>query len=165
MNENKETNYSNFQLTSLVVLRVLIGWHLLYEGVVKLANPNWSSSAYLKDSKWIFSGIFNWIAENPDVLSVVDFINMWALTIIGAALIAGLFTKYAAIGAAGLLGLYFLAAPPFIGLSYTIPFEGNYLFVNKNLIEIAALIVLLLFPTSQIIGLDRLVNKLFKRGN
>jgi thiosulfate dehydrogenase [quinone] large subunit len=35
--------------------------------------------------------------------------------------------------------------------------EGNYLIVNKTLIEIAALIVVYLFPTSQMIGLDRLI--------
>ena len=32
-------NYSNFQLTILVALRMLIGWHLFYEGLTKLLNP------------------------------------------------------------------------------------------------------------------------------
>ena len=45
------------QLTGLVLLRVLIGWHFLYEGVSKLINPYWSSAAYLLDSKWIFSSL------------------------------------------------------------------------------------------------------------
>ena len=35
------------QLYGLVTLRVLIGWHFLYEGVSKLINPYWSSAAYL----------------------------------------------------------------------------------------------------------------------
>ena len=35
--------------------------------------------------------------------------------------------------------------------------EGSYLLVNKNLIELAALAVLWLFPTGKIIGLDRLI--------
>ena len=42
------------QLYGLVTLRVLIGWHFLYEGISKIINPYWSSAAYLLDSKWIF---------------------------------------------------------------------------------------------------------------
>ena len=56
-----------------------------------------------------------------------------------------------------LLLLYYLATPPLVGLRYAIPSEGNYLIVNKTLIEAAALALLLLFPTSKTIGLDRLI--------
>ena len=56
-----------------------------------------------------------------------------------------------------LLALYYLAAPPFAGLSYAMPAEGSYLIVNKVLIELAALVVLLAFPTGRWLGLDRLV--------
>ena len=48
--------YNQCQLVSLTLLRLLIGWHLLYEGMAKLSNANWTSAAYLLDSKWIFSG-------------------------------------------------------------------------------------------------------------
>ena len=48
---------NKYQLYGLVTLRVLIGWHFLYEGIAKLINPYWSSAAYLLDSKWIFSGL------------------------------------------------------------------------------------------------------------
>ena len=30
---------NNYQLYGLVALRVLIGWHFLYEGIAKLINP------------------------------------------------------------------------------------------------------------------------------
>ena len=30
-----------------LVLRIMIGWHFLYEGIVKLLDPRWSSAAYL----------------------------------------------------------------------------------------------------------------------
>jgi len=164
METDKRFNYSTYQLTSLVLLRVLIGWHFLYEGVSKIINPNWSSAEYLKESKWIFSEIFISITENADVLAIVDFINMWGLFIIGIALIAGLLSRYALWAGVGLLTLYFLATPPFIGYTYSFPSEGSYLFVNKNLVEIFAMVVLIFFPTSKIIGLDRLLNKIFERG-
>ena len=51
--------------------------------------------------------------------------------------------------------LYYLFAPPLLGLEYGRPGEGSYLIVNKNLIEACALWVLYCFPTSHIIGLDR----------
>ncbi|SVB00541.1 uncharacterized protein METZ01_LOCUS153395, partial [marine metagenome] len=31
--------YSGSQLFGLVILRILIGWHFLYEGISKLVNP------------------------------------------------------------------------------------------------------------------------------
>jgi thiosulfate dehydrogenase (quinone) large subunit len=152
-----ETNvYSRGQLTTLVILRMLIGWHLLYEGIVKLWNPNWSASGYLLDSKGLFSGLFFAMAGNPSVMKVVDFLNVWGLILVGLSLILGIFTRPAIIGGIVLLSLYYLSHPPLIGVKYALPSEGSYLLVNKNLIEIFALAVLLVFPTSRIIGIDRL---------
>jgi len=93
-----ELNYSRCQLTLLVTLRVLIGWHFLYEGVAKLSNPDWSSVGFLLDSKWIFSGLFQNMASNPSVLNTVDFLNMWGLVAIGLGLILGFLTRPAIIG-------------------------------------------------------------------
>ena len=39
--------YTSWQTAILVVLRVFIGWHFLYEGLVKLLNPYWSAAGYL----------------------------------------------------------------------------------------------------------------------
>ncbi|MFZ5519064.1 MAG: DoxX subfamily [Candidatus Zhuqueibacterota bacterium] len=146
--------FSNGQITVLVVLRMLIGWHLLYEGFSKLLNPYWSAASYLVDSKGIFAGLFKSILSNPGVLSVVDFLNEWGLIAIGLGLIAGVLTQAATIFGIVLLSLYYLSAPPFIGLTYTMPTEGAYLIVNKTLIEIAALFVLAFFPTGRIVGVD-----------
>jgi thiosulfate dehydrogenase [quinone] large subunit len=141
----------------LVVLRVAIGWHLLYEGIVKLLNPNWSSVGYLMDSKGWFAGIFQDIAGNPGLLQVADFLNIWGLILIGLGLVLGLFTRASTIAGIALLGLYYLSHPALINANYAIPSEGNYIFVNKNLIEMLTLVVLLLFPTGRIIGIDRFI--------
>ena len=55
---NEESGYTAWQTITLVLLRVLIGWHFLYEGVVKLFDREWSSYAYLMDSNGLFSGVF-----------------------------------------------------------------------------------------------------------
>lgn len=154
-----ELNYSRCQLTLLVTLRVLIGWHFLYEGVAKLSNPDWSSVGFLLDSKWIFSGLFQNMASNPSVLNTVDFLNMWGLVAIGLGLILGFLTRPAIIGGIILLSFYYISHPPFVGITYAMPSEGSYLWVNKNLIELFALAVLYVFPTSCIIGIDRFLFK------
>ena len=47
-------NYTNIQAFLLVALRVLFGWYFLYEGITKIANPDWTSMGYLMDSKGRF---------------------------------------------------------------------------------------------------------------
>ncbi len=88
--------------------------------------------------------------------------NMWGLIAIGLGLILGCFSRIALSGGIVLLLFYYLSLPPFVGLKYGLPMEGSYLIVNKNLIEMVTLIVLLLFPTSKIVGIDRLI---FRRKN
>ncbi len=149
--------YSNPQLTILVGARIMIGWLCLYEGIAKLMNPNWTSFGYLMDSKGIFSGIFHSMAYNATVLEAVDFLNIWGLIAIGTGLILGLFTRPAAIAGIVLLTLYYFSHPPLINVEYALPSEGNYLWVNKTLIEIFLLAILLVFPTGHEIGLDRLI--------
>ena len=73
------TTISNIQLYGLLGLRVLIGWHLLYEGIAKIMNPFWSSAAFLLDAKWIFSGVAKWMVSNPSILGFVDNLNIWGL--------------------------------------------------------------------------------------
>ena len=155
-----ESNYSKWQLTALIILRVLIGWHFLYEGIAKLMKPGWSAAGFLLQAKWIFSGLFNWIAGNPTVLSIVNFLNIWGLILVGLGLILGCFSRIASIAGMGLIILYYLCNPPLVGLYYSIPAEGNYLIVNKNIVEMAALLVLLLFPTGKILGLDHIIHKI-----
>lgn len=151
------SDYSTLQLTALVILRVAIGWHFLYEGIAKVLNPYWSSAGFLLETKGIFKGLATSIVANPGALSFVDFVNKWGLILIGLGLITGCLTRIASISGIVLLFLYYIFHPSFIGYAYTTPVEGSYLIVNKNLIELFALFVLTMFPTGKVIGLDRLI--------
>ena len=151
-------NMSAIHLTMLVILRIVIGWHFLYEGISKLYTPDWTSEGYLTVSKWIFSGFFHWIASNPFVLKAVDLLNIWGLILIGLGLMFGCFTRIASISGIVLLSLYYFANPPFIGMDFGIITEGNYLIIDKNLVELFALVVLTFIPTGTFIGLDRYIN-------
>lgn len=152
MKEN--TSYTKGQLCVLLTLRFLVGWHLFYEGISKVLNPQWSSFTFLNESQWILSGFSEWIISNPNILMVVDVINMWMLVLIGTFLILGFLFKPSAIIGALLLFVYYLNAPPLLGLEYSIPMDGSNLIVNKTLIESAILVLLALFPTNKVFGID-----------
>ncbi|MBI5010136.1 MAG: DoxX family protein [Bacteroidia bacterium] len=155
--------YKSSEKIVLVTLRLLIGWHILYEGFAKLLIPNWTSASFLKESQWILKGFSEWIISSPGVLSAVDFLNTWGLILIGMGLVLGLFTRIASISGAVLLLVYYLNNPPLIGLEYSVPAEGSYLVVSKTLIESMALVVLAVFPSGYFAGLDILVEKYLNR--
>ncbi|HJX72408.1 MAG: DoxX subfamily [Bacteroidetes bacterium RBG_13_42_15] len=151
--------YTGFQLAILVLTRILIGWYFLYEGIVKLLNPDWSSLGYLLDSKGFMEDFFISLATNTSVVSIIDMINIWGLIAIGLGLILGLFTRIASISGIVLLCLYYLSHPAFIGAEYALPSEGNYLWINKTILEISLLLIITIFPTGRIIGIDRFFTK------
>jgi thiosulfate dehydrogenase [quinone] large subunit len=151
------------QTVAIVALRVLIGWHFLYEGLAKLTNPTWSAAGYLTQSRGPLSGFFRGMAANPNVLANVNLLNKWGLTLIGLGLILGCLTRLAAASGIVVVLLFYLCNPPFVGYFYSIPTEGSYLLVNKNLVEVAALAVILVTRTGQAAGLDRVIHGLWPR--
>jgi len=151
--------YSGLQLTSLVALRWLIGWHLLYEGIAKILNPYWTSAGFLAGSEGPLASLYLWMASAPGRLAAVDALNEWGLVLLGLGLILGVFTRTTTLLAMLLLALYYLGNPPLIGIESSVPAEGSYLIVNKTLIELAALGVLLVFPTGGLVGLDAIWSK------
>ncbi len=63
----------NLVKISLLMLRIFVGWHFLYEGLIKLVQGDWSSEAYLKGSIGFLSGFYHWMASDPGVVQVIDF--------------------------------------------------------------------------------------------
>jgi thiosulfate dehydrogenase [quinone] large subunit len=160
---DRSYKYSNLQAFFLVTLRVLLGWYFLYEGLVKISNPDWTSLGYLMDSKGIFAGMFQSWAGDIKLVAVLDWLNMWGLTLIGLGMLLGLLTQISVFFGMLLLVMYYMSHPALAGVTYIIPQEGSYLIVNKTMIEIFALAVLFVFPTGQIAGLDRLIAKWIKK--
>ena len=145
-------------LAGLVLLRVVIGWHFLYEGLSKLLMPDWSAESYLLLSQGFLSGFFHWLASDPSVVHVVSLLNIWGLILIGLALITGWFTRVACVSGIVLLALYYFSSPPWLGGSLGASTEGSYLIVNKDLVEMMALVVLSFVPTGRYLGLDRIMS-------
>jgi uncharacterized membrane protein YphA (DoxX/SURF4 family) len=87
------------------------------------------------------------------MLRLADLSTIYGLTVLGLLLIAGLFTRFAAVAAAGLLFSFYLAMPPFPGVP-ELPGPEHSLIVNKNLIEVIALLAIAALPTGRWFGID-----------
>jgi thiosulfate dehydrogenase [quinone] large subunit len=150
---------------ALVALRTLIGWHFAYEGFYKLMQPGWSreggllapftAAGYLKSATGPFASVFHAMGANPAIVHATDIVVPAGLLLVGLSLMLGLFTQIGCAGAIGFLALFYLSQPPLTGMPQP-GAEGAYLFVNKNLIELAATATVMAFRTGAIAGLDRL---------
>jgi thiosulfate dehydrogenase [quinone] large subunit len=159
----QDVKLSHWPLVAITLLRVVVGWHFLYEGIAKLTSASWSAGGYLRQARGPFAGLFRWIASEPNMLANADLITMWGLTIVGALLILGLFTRLASVVAIGFILLFYFANPPFVGYFYSLPTEGSYLIINKNLVELCALLVILVTGSGRFAGLDRILHGLIVR--
>ena len=139
----------------LTLLRIAIGWHFLYEGHAKFMSGNWTSAGYLQASRWFLGDAFQWMASHPAVIALVDAVNIGGQILIGLLLITGTLTRAASLAAMALLLLYYLANPPLVGLGLTVPADGHYLVVDRNLIEMLTLAFLAALPTTALPSVDR----------
>ena len=147
---NEGKTLSKNALPALTLLRILIGWHFLFEGVMKFYNPTWSAKAYLISAETM-SGVFQFLASDR-LIGLVDTLNIVVLIVVGLTLMLGFMDKYGAVLGGVILMMYYFAHPAFMN-SAQLGAEGNYWIVNKNLIEAAALVVLYLIPTGSYFGL------------
>ena len=96
-------------------------------------------------------------------IRLMDDITMWALTIMGACVMFGFFTRIMCFLSAGFLLMTYLAHPAFPWLPTSPMNEGYYLFVNKNVIEFLALMMLATTRSGQWLGIDALISWIFTR--
>ena len=159
MTSSKTNRYQNAVPIIFTLLRIFIGWHFLYEGLAKLFSP-WSSAGYLMGSQWLFSGLFHRIAENTALLNVVDLLVVLGLILVGVGLFLGLFTRISSAVGAFLILLFYIANPPFIGYLSETTGEGHYLIINKQIIEMAVLLLFVFLPKDFFWGVDRWIARL-----
>jgi thiosulfate dehydrogenase (quinone) large subunit len=155
---------SRLQAIGLVLLRTLIGWHFLYEAYFKLLLPgwsragaplaHWSAAGYLAAATGPFAGAFHALGTSS-LSPWIDRTVPLGLLFVGLSLTLGLFTRLGCAVAIVMLSLFYLSAIPTTGVP-VMGQEGNYLLVSKNLIELAAVVVVMAFHTDRIAGIDLL---------
>ena len=84
-----EQGYTKAQMTWLMMLRLFIGWHFMYEGLVKIMNPKWTSLPYLLDSKGPAASFFIKLTQDDSLMTTINLLNEWALLLIGLGLTLG----------------------------------------------------------------------------
>ena len=130
------------QKISLFLLRVGMGILFFWAGYTKLINPAWSAAGYISGSK-VFAGFYSWLLS-PNILPTINFLNEWGLTLIGAALILGVFVRFASFFGFLLMVLYYLPIfPPAHGL------------VDEHIIYSLVFMVFMAFGSGEIFTLNK----------
>jgi len=88
----------------------------------------------------------------------LDLATMYGLTVLGVCLMVGLFTRLSCLLAACFLLMTYCTYPPFPWLPSPPNNEGYYLFINKNVIEMLALLTLATTASGRWLGLDALIH-------
>lgn len=92
----------------------------------------------------------------------VNMMTIASLTVLGILLLIGLGTRVAAIAAAGMLLSFYLVMPPWPGVPEAPGPEHSFI-VNKNLIEVLALLAIAALPTGTWFGIDGLFYRFFQK--
>jgi uncharacterized membrane protein YphA (DoxX/SURF4 family) len=92
------------------------------------------------------------------LITWVDLLTILLLCVTGGCLLLGLFTRTNCLLAASFLVLTYLLMPPFPWIAAPPQNEGNYYYVNKNLIELLALLALATTRSGRWFGVDALLH-------
>ena len=113
-----------------------------------------STALWARGDWMVSSGKIGWI--NRTVI--------WGLVLSGGCLLVGLFSRFAAVAAAVMLLLFYLAMPPLPGLTGASVGGSHYLYVNNNLIEAIALLMLATTNSGRWLGLDAVLSPMLAAG-
>ncbi|WP_436345455.1 DoxX family protein [Natronorubrum sp. FCH18a] len=134
---------------AILGLRLLMGWVMLTAGWGKLTG-DFSAYGYLAnvDPASPASGLFGAMAENAALMGAIDVIVPVTQVLIGLALIAGVFVRLAALGAATQMVLFYFGSWDVAG--------G---LVNDQLVYAAVFLTLGALAAGRILGADRYIER------
>jgi uncharacterized membrane protein YphA (DoxX/SURF4 family) len=97
------------------------------------------------------------------VLTAINQATAWGLTVLGGLLLLGLFTRTSCVLAALFLLTTYFCIPPWPWFLAPPNTEGFYYYINKNVIEMLALLVIATTASGRWFGLDAVLHAVFKR--
>lgn len=125
----------NFQLWSVIAIRIVIGWHLAFTGIWALLTPGgYSWAGPLHCAHWILGGALRSLAVSG-LMPAMDIAIAALLVIAGVMLMFGWRITWAAIIGGLFLGLQYLINPPHFGHTGT----SHVMFIDRNVVELAML--------------------------
>ena len=138
---------------SLLALRFVMGWTFLLPGIQQAWDPNWSASGLLLygiPEGNPLAGL--WTTLGQDWVWLITPMNSIGLTLIGLALILGVFVRFAAFWGSVMMFFYYLAALHG-GLLAGLPLENGFV-VDDHIVYIMILFGLGALGSGRILGLD-----------
>ena len=128
---------------ALALLRVALGWLFFYAGITKILGPGWRPKGFLLgQSQGLFKSMFVAMAGS----AVVDWLVMLGLTLIGAALILGVLTRFASFWGIVMMVLFYLPTFP--------PEHG---FVDEHIIYALVLAYFIAVKAGKYCGIDKYI--------
>ncbi len=132
------------------VLRLLLGWFMLIDGIQILMIPNWSAASFLTGAK-TFPQFYAWFAMASNSWWV-DPLNSWGITLIGVALLLGIAIRPAAWAGAAMMILYYFP-------HYVFPTVPHGYIVEEHIIDAAVFVLVAVLPAAQTFGLAAYIRK------
>jgi thiosulfate dehydrogenase [quinone] large subunit len=133
---------------SIIILRLVVGWFFLYEGILTIMDQDWSLGPFIKNSK-VFTEFYAILLE-PSILPYISYVAKGFFIIVGLCLMLGIFVRTASF--IGIL-LMFLFYFPLLDFPYVRDQSGSYYLVNQHLLIIAVLIFLFAVRAGEYFGL------------
>jgi thiosulfate dehydrogenase [quinone] large subunit len=139
-------------VVAATVLRLMLGWYMLADGLSNLFTPGWSASGFLIGAK-TFPAFYAWFAS-PMNIWWVNPLNLWGITLVGSALILGACVRPAAWAGVALMLLYYFP-------HYAFPVVPNGFIVEDHLIDASGFALVALWPAARQFGLSRYLRGTF----
>jgi thiosulfate dehydrogenase [quinone] large subunit len=135
---------------SLLSLRFIMGWVFFYAGMSKVIDPEWSVRGYLnyaispENPLRDFLGYDIWSIMANDWYWLLTPLNQVGLTLVGLALLLGIFVRLSAFGGALMMTFYWLASFPLT----------DAFIIDFHLVYVLLLFAVGAFGAGRILGLD-----------
>ena len=147
MQTERQTESSGWNAVFVAVLRLVIGWHFLYEGLWKLMQPEgWSCASYLNASQGPLAAIFTWMASQGWIVVVGDWAVMLGLVAIGLSLLSGVLSRVAALFGIALMTMFYCCQPPEPFAEAFSGADGRFFVLERNVLEALGLLLVASVP-------------------
>jgi thiosulfate dehydrogenase (quinone) large subunit len=145
---------TKIQKVLLFLLRISLGGFMLYAGITKVMDPSWSAAGYLSSANH-FKSFYAWLSQSG-MISITNFANEWALTLLGVSLILGVFVRLSGVAGAVLMALYYLVLP------FPHP-DAHSLIVDQHIIFIWLLLYFSAVRAGRFWGIDAKLSRSMNR--
>lgn len=133
---------------TLFLARIALGGLMFEAGVSKLLSGTFSAAELLGESSGPFAEFFLSLANNPDLLPIINNLVMWGELLVGVALILGILVRFASFWGALMMLLYYLPSLP--------PASG---WINQQIIYLLLFVLFMFSGAGYFLGLDSLAAK------